>query len=103
MITGNTRMRIITGFLSMTILISAGTASDHREIRRLVESNEVLSLEQVLKNPDINAHGTILEVEFEREHGSYIYEIEILDEYGVVREMEVDAKSGKLLKIERED
>ena len=103
MITGKKHMRIITGFLSMTILISAGMASDHVEIRRLVESNEVLSLEQVLKNPDINAHGTILEVEFEREHGSYIYEIEILDEYGVVREMEIDAKSGELLKIERED
>jgi uncharacterized membrane protein YkoI len=42
-------------------------------------------------------------VELEKEHGRYIYEIEVLDNDGKVWEMEVDAENGEILKTELED
>jgi uncharacterized membrane protein YkoI len=76
---------------------------DYGNVRKLVESGTILSLEQVLDHLDSKAEGKILEVEFEWEDGRYIYEIEILDDSGLVREIEVDAVSGEILEIELEE
>ena len=94
--------------LILTIILACMTQAsladdDYGNARKLVESGTILSLEQILDHLDTRAEGKILEVEFEREDGHYIYEIEILDDSGLVRELEVDAVSGEILKIELED
>ena len=43
------------------------------------------------------------EVEFEVEDGAYVYEIKILRPDGRVQEVEADAATGKILKIEDDD
>jgi uncharacterized membrane protein YkoI len=45
----------------------------------------------------------VLEVELEEEHGRYSYEMEVLTAQGVVRELELDARTGELLQDELED
>ena len=45
----------------------------------------------------------MLEVEFESEHGQYIYEIEILNPQGIVWELELDAQTGQLLERKQEE
>ena len=93
----------------MLLLLVAFSAADgladedYGTARALVESGEILSLDQVLEKAGEHLQGRILEIEVEREGGRYVYEIELLDDDGVVKELEIDAASGVLLKIERED
>ena len=44
----------------------------------------------------------LLEAELEEKHGVYIYEVELLATDGVVRELDLEAKTGRLLK-DKED
>jgi len=46
---------------------------------------------------------TLLEAELEEEDGVLVYEVEILTTSGVVRELELDARNGNILKDEEDD
>lgn len=46
---------------------------------------------------------TLLEAELEEEDGLFIYEVELLTGDGVVRELELDARDGRILKDEVDD
>ncbi len=76
---------------------------DHERAKKLMESGEIIPLENILKNAR-NVHpGKIIKVELETEKNKILYEIEILDKQGTVWELKFDAYSGKLLKKEKED
>lgn len=88
----------------LALLIGAALADDdHLEARRLVEDGAIQPLETILKQVTERQPGRILEVELEREDGLYIYEIELLDNQGVVWEVEVNAQSGEIMKSEQEE
>ncbi len=88
----------------LALLASVALADDdHLEARRLVEAGTIRPLEEILEQIGSQHPGRILEVELEREEGLYIYEIELLDEEGVVWELEIDAQNGELLKTEQEE
>jgi len=76
---------------------------DYIEAKRLRESGEIMPLEEILKNVRRTYPGRILEVELENEKGRVIYELEILGDDSIVREIYIDAKSGKLLSVEEDD
>lgn len=76
---------------------------DHERARTLLESGEILSLEQILANIRAEYPGRPLEVKLEQEKDALIYEIELLDDDGKVWELELDAVTGELLKREREN
>ena len=56
-----------------------------------------------MKNVQAQVPGEVLEVEFEAEHGTHVYEFKILRSDGKVQEVEVDAATGKITKIEDDD
>lgn len=76
---------------------------DYIEARRLQNQGEILSLESILKNIRIKFPGKILEVELENEDGHIYYEIEILGKDGIVREIYINAKNGKLISVKEDD
>ncbi len=87
-------------------LLPVGNAladDDYLDARRLMEAGLILPLHEILGRIQEGHAGRILEVELEHESGQYIYEIEILDEKGVVREWEINATSGEILKPEQEE
>lgn len=94
---------LLSLIVSMLLLGVSIAGEDHRDVRLLVESGEIQSLERILITIKEYVQGDILDVELEREHGKYIYEIEVLDDSGVVRELEIDAATGELLKMELGD
>jgi len=49
------------------------------------------------------AWAKLLEAELEEKHDVYIYEVELLTVDGVVRELDLDAATGRLLKDEEDD
>ncbi len=80
--------------------------ADHEQAKALLENGDIKPLEEVLIQA-IKAHpGRILEVQltWEDDHGgTWVYEIQMLDDAGVVWEIELDAATGELLDAERED
>jgi len=97
---------IFAAALATTALAVAWPASadeDHVAARRLRDSGEILSLEKIAEHARGAKAGEILETELEQKKGRYIYEVEILDRDGQVWELELDAKTGDLIKMEIDD
>ncbi len=76
---------------------------DHELARRLLTEGLILPLAKVVDGVMGAVPGEMLEVEFEVEDGAYVYEIKILRPDGRVQEVEADAATGKILKIEDDD
>ncbi|MCI0995059.1 peptidase [Pseudomonas corrugata] len=76
---------------------------DQDEALQLRQRGVILPLEQLLQQAlDLHPGAKLLEAELEEKHGVYIYEVELLDTDGVVRELDLEATSGRLLK-DKED
>ena len=76
---------------------------DQDEALRLRQQGVILPLEQLLQQAlDRYPGSKLLEAELEEKHDVYIYEVELLTTDGVVRELDLDASTGELLK-DKED
>jgi len=78
-------------------------ADDHDEARALVKAGKIRPLESILKNLRKIAKGNVIEVELEHEKQQLIYEIELVDQQGIVTEYLFDATTGQLLQQKKED
>lgn len=98
---------VAAGLLAAMLLavpaLPARADADHLTARRLRDAGEILSLERIAERARAEKPGEVLETELKQKHGRYIYEIEILDVGGRVWELKFDARSGALIKIEKED
>ncbi len=101
-------MRIINKALLIPAMLLLATGAvwaskDHDEARRLKEAGAILPLEQVLaKAREAHSGGRVIEAELEHKRGRYIYEIKLVDEQDRVLKLKYDARSGELIKRERE-
>lgn len=73
------------------------------EARQLTEDGVIISLEKLLK-PIYKKYpkARLLDAELEYEQNQYRYEIDIVTEQGIVRELDFNAATGELLR-DRED
>jgi len=90
----------------------AGTAPDARAgdpdkdarelaaIREAVKNGELLPLPRILELALAKVPGDVVKTKLESEHGRLIYEVKVLTETGRVREVELDARNGEVLKVE---
>jgi uncharacterized membrane protein YkoI len=76
---------------------------DYQLAKKLRQQGEILPLEKILELARAKKNGEVIETELEKKGGRYIYEVEILDIQGQVWELKLDAKTGKLIKIEIDD
>jgi uncharacterized membrane protein YkoI len=83
--------------------LAAARDLDQDEALQLRQQGVILPLEQLLQQAlDLHPGAKLLEAELEEKHGVYIYEVELLDTDGVVRELDLEATTGRLLK-DKED
>lgn len=77
---------------------------DQDEALRLRQEGVIQPLQQLLQ-PALERYpgARLLEAELEEESDQYVYEVELLTEGGQVRELELDAVSGRVLKDEEDD
>ncbi len=94
---------VLVAFLMLTPLHVVMADDDYIEARRLLDSGEILPLEVILKNIRQIFPGKVLEVELEKEDQQIVYEIEILGDDGVIKEIYINAKTGKLLFTKEEN
>lgn len=101
------RLITLSGALLATILLaatfSAGAEDDHDRARRLRDAGDILPLETLIERVHAERPGRILEIELEEKKGRILYEVELVDEHGVVWELYFDARSGELLKSKQDD
>ncbi len=93
-------------FLAAALLMSASrlaSADGYQDAIRLSDRGDILPLEKVLEQAIVAQPGKILEVEFEKEHGVYVYEMKILDTEGRLWELEFNARTGELIETELEN
>jgi uncharacterized membrane protein YkoI len=106
-------LKKMTSFISYKIMVllvvlcvsSLSTSAEESvaKIRKLVESGEILPLENIIASAKTIKPGQILEIELERKKGFYVYEVDILDHRDQVWELKFNAATGKLIKLERDD
>ncbi len=97
---------LLSAFLAGICLfcLSVATADeDYQLAKKLRQQGEIFPLEKIIGYARAEKDGEVLETEFEKKDGRYIYEVEILDVQGQVWEIKLDAKSGKIIKVEIDD
>uniref|UniRef100_UPI0035AE8440 PepSY domain-containing protein n=1 Tax=Hylemonella sp. TaxID=2066020 RepID=UPI0035AE8440 len=87
---------IVAGLLLSPWPVQADT--DHDRVRAAMLAGEILPLPALLERVAREHPGHVLEVELEREHGRWIYELKILQAGGGLLKLEVDAKDAAVLK-----
>lgn len=98
----------LTSLTALVLLALVFTASardlDQDEALRLRREGVILPLEQLMR-PALERYpgATLLEAELEEEDDVFVYEVELLTQQGVVRELELDARDGRILKDEEDD
>ena len=70
--------------------------------RRAVDNGEARPIAELLEGVKTQVPGEVVGVEFEREHGKWVYEFKIIDSVGRLLEVYVDAQTGKILSMEEE-
>lgn len=91
--------------LLMTVAFSSSARDlNQDEALRLRRDGQIMPLEQLLTIAMQRHPGAVLlEVELEEEDGVLVYEVELITVQGIVRELELHATTGEVLKDEVED
>ena len=84
--------------LGITIGFSDDHGLGHNQVKALLDSGKIISAEALIKDAMKRKAGRLLELELEVEEGRYMYEVEIIDDQGVVWELYYDARTGEFLK-----
>lgn len=83
-------------------LVLADAERDHDRARAAVRAGEVLPLATILERVARQEPGQVLEVELERDHDRWIYELKLLQGGGVLVKLKVDARDGAVLRKKNE-
>ena len=70
--------------------------------RRAVDRGEALPVAELLKRLETQVPGEVVGMEFEREHGRWVYEFKVIDTRGRLLEVYVDGQSGAVLSMEED-
>jgi uncharacterized membrane protein YkoI len=78
-------------------LAHADDSEDHDRARQALEAGDILPLKTVLEKVSTDTPGSVLEVELDRRHGRWVYEIKLLRQGGSVVKLWVDASNGNVI------
>jgi uncharacterized membrane protein YkoI len=73
---------------------------DHIAAREALRRGEILPLSRILAIVQRRAPGDVIDVELDRHHGAWRYEVKVLTSTGRVREIKLNARDGAILEIE---
>lgn len=68
---------------------------DYHECRLLVQEGRILSLSELMRKAEANVIGRVLDAALIRDAGLYFYEMEVVGDDGIVRIVQLDAKTGE--------
>jgi uncharacterized membrane protein YkoI len=94
-------------FTTGLLLFGAGRGladdDDHEVARRALEEGRALPLAEILARMKPTLPGKVIEVVLEIDDGTLLYYLKVLSPKGRLQEIEVDAATGKILKMEKDN
>ena len=84
--------------LLLTLVPLAQADSDHDQARAAVQAGQILPLKAVLDQLEKAYPGQVLEVELERSHERWVYEVRLLQADGKLMKLELDAATAQILR-----
>jgi uncharacterized membrane protein YkoI len=96
-------------FLATPRMVAGDTPTEaedvlqQEEARQAVKAGLIRPLEEILTEARKTIDGDIVEIEFEKEEGRFIYEIEYVRRDGQLMEMKIDAKTLTVIENGKED
>lgn len=91
-------MMMLTG----VFLLTSASVSAQKENTKLAKEAKI-TMEQARETALKRAPGKIEEGELEKENGKLVYSFDIRTSDGMITEVQVDAKSGEIVSVEKED
>lgn len=92
-------LALVAVFLFVSAPAVLADDDDHEEARALLQRGEILPLAQVLELVRRIEPGDVIEVELDRDDGVWEYQVKVLTPTGRVREVTLDARDGRLIKL----
>ena len=74
---------------------------DQDRVRDAVRAGEVMPLDELRERLRRSQPGELLDLELEREDGRWIYEVKLLQAGGRIVKLEIDARSGEVIRERR--
>src|SRR5690606_12858369 len=74
--------------------------ADQRAASEALARGEIMPIGRVLSIATGRVPGDVLKVKLERESFGFKYEVKVLPRNGRVREVEIDARTGRIIKVE---
>ena len=84
------------------IFSSFSSFARHDLADKLENEGRIMTLEEIIGIANKDQQGRILEAELETRNGEYIYQIDLLDNDGVIWELEYNATTGQLITKQRD-
>jgi len=92
----------------MAVALSGGLLAVAADQQKQADSptaprSDILSLENILQRVKAQHPGRVTETELEYKHGRYVYEIDVMSDDGVKKELKYDARTSELISAKVED
>jgi len=87
-------------YFAVSLGAIAGGNRDHEGARRAFQEGKIRSLSDILAELRSQLGGEVIEVELESNGRIYVYEFKVLTPTGRVKEVKVDAATGKVIESE---
>ncbi len=94
-------MKKTTAAMTLTAFLMWGSAAVAAESQAQLQKEAKITMAEARATALKKADGTVKSAELEREHGKLIYSFDIMGKHGVT-EVNVDAKSGKVISSKHE-
>jgi len=91
------RLLLLAAALVLAAPLPAFADDDHERALAAVERGDALPLDEVLAQITLREGERLIDVELERDDGRWVYELELIDTRGRVRELELDALTAEEL------
>ena len=89
---------LLAALLALPLSGLARSETDQDRARAALQAGEILPLATILARLAQTQPGQVLEVELERKEGRWLYEIKLLQPGGSLLKLELDARSGEVLR-----
>ena len=91
---------LATGLLLFGAVEGSTDDDDHELARRALHEGRVLPLAEIFAKVKPDLLGKVIEIVLRVDGGTLIYDLKVLSPKGQLREVEVDAATGTILKME---
>lgn len=96
-------MRRLLVILAFLLAAPALADDDHDRAREALARGEIMPLSRILAVVEREVGGRVIEIDFDRDDGRYVYDIEVVSSDGRLMELKIDAATGAVLERDYED